>query len=228
MLKLLIVLLPALCMAKVSNESELGINVVSGNTRQSIYNFKTVNTLPLSTNDTLMFGGHYSYGSAKKFRQAENWDLNVKLERAITPDLSLYVSQTLLGDNFGGFDWRAISQFGEDYKIINNETSVLIGSMGLAYAHEQATKKLDYILGKVAGAYTHTFGPRARASLSVDYFPNFIVTKDYFLNTQLSTSTHLTGIFSTKVSLQGRFRGEPPNKKLRYDQILMASIVAKF
>jgi len=228
MFKLLIILLPSLCLASISNESELGVNLVSGNTRQSIYNLKTLNTVPLNSDDTLKFGGHYSYGSAKRVRQAENWDLNARVERLMLPDLSLYVSQILLGDNFGGFDWRSISEIGETYKIVNNETSILIGELGLAYAHEEATKKLNYILGRVSANYTHIFGPRASANIDIDYFPNFVVSKDYFLNTQLSTSTHLTDIFSTKISVQGKLRGEPPNKKLRYDQIVMASIVAKF
>jgi len=227
-LKFLLFILPAICFAKIGNESEVGLNIVSGNTRQSIYNLKTLNTIQLNIEDTIKFGGHYSYGSARKMRQAENWDLNARAERKITHALSLYVSQILLGDNFGGFDWRSISEVGESYIAINNKTSSLVGELGLGYAHEQAPKKLDYILGRISANYTHIFNEKASANIGVSYIPNFIVAKDYFLNAQLSTNTYLTETFSTKISFQGKFRGAPPSKKLRYDQAIMAAVVAKF
>ncbi len=210
------------------HESELGYLSVAGNSDQNVLNFKTTNSSPFS-DYFLKFGGHYTYGFADKVLNTENWDINVRLERTLSDRFSIYFSEIFEGNKFAGFDYRSKTEIGGGYKIIQGEKGTLDGELSFQYMYEKDIPDtiLNNVLARLYGVYNYKFSESASFKWWAEYLPNFTNSTDYFANTEASVTSNINTNFALKFAYLYKYRGDPPDQKLKWDRQTSMSIIAK-
>jgi len=213
---------------KFTHESELGYIAAKGNSNQQTFNLSTRNTSPMG-DYFLKFGGHYTSGFAENIQNIENWDLNVRLERTLSPRFSVFLSEIVEANRFAGFTFRSKTELGGGYKIIQGEKGTLDGEFSFQYMYEKDIPDitLNNILVRIYGVYNYKFSENASFKWWAEYLPNITNSKDYFANTEVSVLSNINTNFALKFAYLYKYRGLPPDSKLKWDQTTLMSIIAK-
>ena len=213
---------------KFTHESELGYIAAKGNSNQQTFNISTRNSSPMGE-FFLKFGGHYTSGFAEDIRTIENWDVNIRLERTLSERFFLFLSEVVEANKFAGVDIRSKTEFGGGYKIIKGEKGTLDGEFSIQYMYEKDIPDvtLNNMLARLYGIYIYKFSENASFRLWAEYLPNFTNSSDYFANTEVSVLSNINSTFALKFSYMYKYRGSPPDNKLKWDQTTLMSVIAK-
>ncbi|RYZ85117.1 MAG: DUF481 domain-containing protein [Proteobacteria bacterium] len=234
MKRLLVALMPLLIASAwaedgLKNESELGYVLTSGNTKVSTLTVKEKSAYTLGLN-TIAFTGSYLTSKNQGVTSAKNWNLGLRLERALSERFSIFIGQAVLGDRFQQIKQRYNSDLGGKYFIMKEDTLNWFAELGYRFTKENATvmsRNFHYIR-----AYTEIekkWNESVSTKYWIEYLPNFTESEDYLINTELSLNAMLNSVFSVKTGYLVRFDGQPaagvPEKT---DTVFTTALVAKF
>jgi putative salt-induced outer membrane protein YdiY len=229
-LLLLALLLTLPAHAKLTHESELSLLNSGGNSELQAYNGITKNKWDF-TKDSLLFGGHYTYGEAASSLSARNWDVNLKYEFGLTDRLSAIAAETVEGNRFQDVKVRYNSDAGLKYEVVKTEKQNWAFEAAYRYTVEDRYLA-DNVYQHKARTYTEWSRKQSEAlqwKLWLEYLPNFSAGSDWMLTGEASVTSILSSMFSLKVAYKGLYDNLPASPGLKnYDYITTTSLVAKF
>jgi putative salt-induced outer membrane protein len=217
--------------AKFTNESELGVVMVSGNARTQTYNVRQLNSYLLNDLDKMKFDGRYLRGLANDVETAKNWAASLRYERELSEWYSLYAQQAQESDIFAGYENRYNSDLGLKMFLTKNDSTVWFSELGYRYTAEFRTRgePKRFSSGRLFTEATHVFNKSSMGKIWGEYLPNFTEPEDYMINGEASISAVLSDIFSIKTGYLFRYRNLLiGNATTRIDSTVTTSLVAKF
>jgi len=141
----------------------------------------------------------------------------------------IYSDNSVLHDEIGGIDYRAIFGVGGGAYMIDDEKDKLGIEAGLAYIVEkfESGEDDDGMSVRFAARHDHTFSETAKCWASVEYLPSPENFGDYLLNAEMGIETVLNSTLSLRVVAQDRYDSEPPAGLEDNDLALIAALVYK-
>ena len=216
--------------SKITNESELGVAVASGNTKSKTINAKQANAYKFDSN-TLKFDARFLNTFANDVESARYLFGGLKYERELNDKFSLYVAEGFESDKFAGYHLRHLNDVGVKYNIIKEEMFYWFAEAGYRYTIEKFNNGTHDYKNSLR-AYTELekkWNPSVSTKYFVEYVPNLKESKDYQINTELSVSAALTSIFSIKSAYLLRYDHLPAaTATTKTDTLLTTALVAKF
>jgi hypothetical protein len=232
-MKLLLILVAMFALpawAKLSHESELSVVNTGGNSELQAYNGITKNKYDFTKN-SILFGGHYTYGEANNSLSARNWDVNTKYEQGLTQKWSATLAETIEGNRFQDVKARYNSDLGAKYSAIKSDAQNWFFELAYRYAVEDRYSS-DNIYQHKARTYTEWNKKHSETlqwGIWLEYLPNFSNGTDWMMTGEASVTAIMTSMFSLKVAYKGLYDHLPANPALKhYDYITTTSLVAKF
>lgn len=216
--------------AQLSNESEVGLVVTSGNTDQSTYNIRQASTYQSDAN-VFKLGARYLKTISNDATTAFYWNLGLRYEREFSPNFSLFAAEVVESDRFAKLAQRYNTDAGAKYFFMKDDSVKWFAEAGYRY---QLENRFDgsQVKNNQIRAYTEydrILGPSISAKLWLEFLPNLTNTDDYQLNTEASLTALLTNVFSIKFAYLLRFDNVPaPGVGKKTDTVTTTSLVAKF
>ena len=212
------------------NESQAGIVVTSGNTETSSLSFGEAASYQFGGTNVLKINAAYLYQKNGNVVSGKSWSLGLRYERIISDQFSIFLGQSVEGNQFSGVNQRYNTDLGGKYTFVKDDELTWFGELGYRYTYQNLTlltQKLHY-----ARLYTEAekkFSPTVSAKYWVEYLPNFTNTDDWQLNTELSLSAAISSIFSVKSAYLLRYDNVLNSVGLVHtDKTFTTSLVAKF
>lgn len=216
--------------ADLTNESELGIAVASGNSESKNYNFKQENKFSFGEN-MFKFNARYLNTYADEKESARYLLGALRYERELSNRFSVYAGQMLESDKFSGYDLRHSSDAGFKYFIKKEDTFYWTAELGYRYTNEKQVSGAHAYRNQLR-TYTEMekkWSPTVSTKYYLEYLPNLDDTKDYEINSEASISAALNNVFSIKTAYLLRYdRVPPPTAATRTDTLFTTALVAKF
>ena len=216
--------------ASISNETELGIAVVQGNTRSQTYNAKQINNFQLDQN-ILSFNGRYLNAYAGNNESARYLLLSLKYIRDLTATFSVFLAQGLEKDVFAGYRSRVFTDGGVRYLFYKEDINTAYVEAGYRYSTEKRLNDSQTSTNslRIFGDIDKKWNENIYTQLWAEYLPSFDVSNDYLFNTEVSISATITSIFSLKTAYLLRYDNLPnPGILHKTDTLLTTAIVSKF
>ena len=157
--------------AEITNESEAGIAVASGNTKSKNYNVKQANAYIFDAN-AIKFDARYLNSYSNNDESARYIFAGLRYERSLNESFSLFVGQGLESDKFAGYYLRHSSDIGVKYNIIKEETLYWLVEAGYRYTNEKLNNG-DHGYKNTLRTYTE-LEKKWNPSVSTKYFVEYI------------------------------------------------------
>ena len=216
--------------SKITNESEAGVAVASGNTKSKNYNVKQANAYKFDAN-TLKFDARFLNTFSNDIESARYLFGALRYERDLNNKFSLYAAEGFESDKFAGYDFRHNNDAGGKYNIVKVEMFYWLAEAGYRYTYEKYTSGGRNYKNSLR-TYTELekkWNPSVSTKYFVEFVPNLKESKDYQINTELSVSAALTSVFSIKSAYLLRYDHQPaPSSTTKTDTLLTTALVAKF
>lgn len=214
----------------LSNESEAGIAISSGNTRTQSYNLKQINAFGFGYN-TVSFNGRYFRTQSGSLETARQWSLGLRFERALTERFSLFAAQTMDSNKFAGYLLRHSTDIGSKFWLVKETDLTWLAEGGYRFTRENVNTQtaFDKHYGRAYSEAEKGWTPNFSTKLWLEYLHNFAVSQDFQLNSELSASAVLSEIFSAKIALLINFDNvKNPGVAEHLDSLFTTALVAKF
>lgn len=219
----------------LANESEMGISITSGNSSVESNSVKHKTTYVSDVN-TYKTWGRYLQSRTQGVETARNWEANLRYERALTGDWSLFAQQGVESDIFSGYVQRLNTDIGVKYMLSKTETSEWFAEVGYRYQDTNFVTQTAGVdrsnnAGRAYTEYNQKFGDSVTAKLWVEYIPNFKDSENWLLNGEPSIAVMLNQMFSLKSSYLARYANPSKatrNNRATTDTTFLTSLVAKF
>lgn len=228
---LLAMLVSLTAFAQLKNESELSIIQSGGNAEAQTTNAKTQNTIQWEKN-SIVFGGHYTYGENKDNVSVRNWDVNSRYEKEVSPKLSLLIGEIVEGNKFTSIKARYNSDLGAKYFYIKSDKILFFTELAYRYTIEDRYAPFENTYDNKARFYNewdHKYSETMQYKFWLEVVPNFSESEDYLVNGEASITSILNSTFSLKVSYKGMYDNQPAFKGFKnYDFLTTTALVAKF
>lgn len=211
------------------NESQAGVVQTSGNTETTTLSIGQATSYEFTAN-VLKINGSYLYQKSNNIISGKNWRLGVRYERELSERVSLFIAQSAEGDRFSGIRQRYNTDLGAKYFVRKEDAFRWFFEGGYRFTKENLlfTSQNKHF----ARAYTELekkLNESVSAKYWLEYLPNFTVTDDWLLNTELSVSAALSTMFSVKTGYLIRYDNQVNAPGLeKTDRTLTTSLVAKF
>lgn len=227
---LFVLMLNAANAATLTNESELGVAVASGNSQSKNYNFKQENKYSFDEN-MFKFNARYLNAYADGKESARYLLGSLRYERELSSRLSIYVGQMFESDKFSGYDLRHSSDLGLKYFIMKEDTFYWTAEAGYRYTNEKQVSGAHAYRNQLR-TYTEAekkWTPTFSTKYWLEYLPNLDESSDYEINSELSVAAAINSVFSIKTGYLLRYdRQPPPSAVTRTDTLFTTALVAKF
>ena len=213
----------------LKNESEAGIVITSGNSKSQSFNLKQASSGEWEQNTVKLTAGYLKTTSGN-VASALQWNLGLRYERAFSDVVSGFVAQSVESDLFAGKLQRYNTDVGAKYAISKSEEFTWFAELGYRYAQENLTTGAN-TTQNYARAYTEAtrhFNKTVALKYWIEFLPNFTVSQDWQLNTELSLSAALSTVFSVKSAYLLKVDQLPPTGKEKADSTFTTALVAKF
>jgi putative salt-induced outer membrane protein len=213
----------------LKNESEVGIVVTSGNSKSQSYNLKQMSAGEWDRNTVKLSAGYLKTTSGD-VTSALRWNLGVRYERAFSEAVSGFIAQSVESDLFAGKLQRYNTDVGAKYAISKSEEFTWFAELGYRYAQENLTTGADTSqnYARLYTEATRNLSKTVSLKYWIEYLPNFTVSQDWQLNTELSLSAALSSVFSVKSAYLLKVDQLPPTGKEKADSTFTTALVAKF
>lgn len=231
MITLLALLLSSPVHAEVKTDAEAGVVITNGNSQTQSYSVKDKNSLVLGPT-SYVFTGSYLKSRSGGIKSAESWLLGLRFEQALNEKLSLFIGQSVEGDEFAGYRQRYNSDLGAKYYFMKTEKDLIwFGEGGYRYTYENTTANVTLKQHK-ARLYTEAekfFNESVSSKLWIEYLPNFTVSQAWQLNSELSLSAAMSSVFALKSGILMRYNNLPPKAGAqKADTTFTTALTAKF
>jgi len=146
---------------------------------------------------------------------------------------SLYVLAGALVDPFAGYDLRTHEQIGYSRHLVANDSTNLIGELGVDYAQENYVDGVDpntlqVVAARMMLGLSHKLDEKTAFEDTVEVFESVMDPADVRINNIASFSTSLADGLSLKLSHETRFDNVPVEGFAPVDHTLLATLVATF
>lgn len=213
-----------------TNESELSLVSVTGNTESESYTGKQKTTYTFDKN-LLAASGRYLQTKSAGVETARAWDAGLRYERALTDWWSIYAGYGAESDVYAGYVQRDNADLGGKYFLTKEEKTTWFAELGYRYTTEnpKAGEKFSTSYGRLYSEFTQSFDKAWTFKLWAEYLPNFSKSEAYLANAEPSISVMLSEIFSLKSAYLIKYQNVPtaPTGK-HVDSMFTTSLVAKF
>jgi putative salt-induced outer membrane protein YdiY len=216
----------------LSNESELGFILSSGNSSSQTLAIKQLNNYIWSEN-TLKFNGRLLTAQSQKAggETARYFGLGLRYERALVGNFSAYLGEQFESDVFANFYRRWSTDAGGKYLLLNLENTTGSIELGYRFIYEDRILAPNVYNSHNFRAYTewnHKFNKGVSAKFWLEFLDNFADLGNFRINTELSLSVALTEIFAFKTGYLINYNNIPANGALALDTLFTTALVAKF
>jgi putative salt-induced outer membrane protein len=218
-----------------TNETELSIAQVSGNSNSETYGAKESLAYVWEA-DTLKASGRYLQGRTEGVESVRAWDAGLRYERSLSPVWSVFASHSLESDIFSGFVQRNNTDIGAKYFFTKTQQTVWSAELGYRYVTVQYVairpdvNNYDHT-ARVYSEITESLGPTVNGKFWIEYIPNLTDSEAYLINAEPSITAILSNALSLKLSYLVKYQN--PNKAIAgvrayTDTTFLTSLVAKF
>jgi putative salt-induced outer membrane protein len=224
--------LPCVSLADWKNTTEGGVVIANGNSRSQSFTVKDENNYNWDDErNTFNFKGSFLQTKALGVLNAKRWDAALRYERALDERLSLFVGQGVESDRFAGFMQRYNTDVGPKYIFIKKENFDWTGEVGYRYSRERRLDGSEISKNQVR-LYTELnrkWNDATSSKYWIEYLPNFSDSRDWLLNSELSTSAAITTILAIKAAFLVKYDNTPaPTAGTKTDSLFTTSLVAKY
>lgn len=161
---------------------EAGINGSEGNSETANFRFGIGAKRTLKAYETT-FSTSYVRNSTGGEASAHKFDVRLRNDWNLgdTPWI-VWAQGALEYDQFQSWKWRVTGSGGVGYKFINNDTTTLIGRVGLGFRKDLGGPDKDWTFEGVIGVdYSHKFNERLRFTFTGEYYPSLSDFPEYRL-----------------------------------------------
>lgn len=214
---------------ELKNESEVGFVLTKGNTDTQTLSAKHMTSTKFDEN-VFTFKGSYLNSKTNSVNSADNWSLSLRAERILSDRFSLFLGETVVGDQFQLLRQRYNSDLGVKYYTFKEETFYWFAEAGYRFSHENFSSGISKN-NHIARTYTEAekkWNEGVSTKYWLEYLPNFSAGKDWMINSEFSVSAILTSLFSIKSAYLVRFDHQPVTGLKKTDSTVTTSLVAKF
>lgn len=215
---------------KITNESELGVIVISGNSESESYSAKQLNSL-VWTENTFKSELRALKTISRAQETANNWLAGLRYERALNEKFSGFIGFSLEGDFFAGFYNRRNTDIGAKYFLTKTDQTTWFLEGGYRFIHEERIIKPNTYANSARfySELENKWSTTVSSKLWAEYLPDLKDSKAYFINTEGSISAAFNSVFSFKTSYLVKYVNKPATTSTKYtDTQLTSSLVAKF
>lgn len=217
-------------LAKVSNESEIGIASANGNTRTQTYNIRQMNDYGWDSN-LINFKLRYLNAYAQSKETARFFSAALRYERQLSNRFGIFFGETLEKDRFANIDNRYFTDIAGRYRFIDTEIHKISSELGYRYMHEKRTDETYAFsnYGRIFTEWDRKWDSSFSTKVWAEYLPNFTEQTDWLFNTEASLVSIMNSVFSLKVGILLRYDHMPaPNVEYKTDTLFTTALVAAF
>lgn len=169
------------------------------------------------------------HGRSKGETVASAWRTSIRGDLAVQPSFGVYGILGFERNVFAGLASRVSNVIGLSAKLVKSNRDRLTLEGGLSITAQRAVsaskgKDLDFIGGRAATSYVHTFGAKATVSQNVELLPNFKETADLRMNTETAITAPITRQIAIRFSYVVRYDGQPVPGYGTSDQLFTSGI----
>ncbi len=158
----------------------------------------------------------YFYGEADDEVTANFWNVGLRLERRLTPQLGMFFSTRWDRNVLQGIASRFEESLGLDYIAMETPRNKLVFTMGASAFQQELTPGStsefsgNFPAARLAADYKLKFSDNAFFQQTVEYLPNLSESASYLLNGETSLVAPLIANLGLKVSSIIRYNSQPP------------------
>lgn len=211
------------------NEAEAGVIISTGNSRAQSLSAKQASTYSWSAN-SLHFKSSFLQSKNLGVLSARRWDAGLRYEREVSRLWRFFLGQSVESDTFAGYKQRYASDVGGKYWIYRLEKQFeWFSELGYRYQMENRTNG-QHARDSLVRSYTEAvrnWSESASSKFWVEYLPNLSNSRDWLLNSEISSSFALNNTFALKLAYLVKYDNQPVNVK-NTDTTYTTSLIAKF
>jgi putative salt-induced outer membrane protein YdiY len=156
---------------------------------------------------------------------------DLRYDRFLGEKNSLYILGGAFADRYAGYDWRTHEQFGYSRRLLHNETTDVVGEIGLDFAQENFVDGIDpnsanVLAGRARVGVSHTFNDSVKLSDELEVYENLLDRQDLRVLNTAAVTMRLSDAMSLKFSHTLIFDNVPVEGFRKADQTATISLVA--
>ncbi len=211
------------------NESQAGVVMTNGNSDTTTETVGEIASYQFGEN-VVKFTANYLYQKSMDVVSGKSWSLGLRYERILNDKFSVFVGESVEGNQFAGVNQRYNTDVGGKYSIVKDDTFTWFAEAGYRYTKENLillSRHLHY-----ARAYTEIekkFSATVSMKYWLEYLPNLTISNDWQMNTELSLSAAISSVFAVKSAYNVKYDNQINGPGLvKTDKAFTTSLVAKF
>jgi putative salt-induced outer membrane protein len=212
-----------------TNESELSVVSIGGNSQSESYSAKQKTSYKFNSNIFTGFG-RYLQTTSGSTETGKQWEASLRFEKEFSEKWSAFVQQGAESNFYAGYVQRENTDLGGKYYFIKEDAEKLFMESGLRYIKDfDGTYSAYSNSGRIYFEYSKKFNESVFGKFWTEYLSNLKDSDAYQLNWEPSLSVMMNQVFSLKAAYLVKFHNKeisPADK--RQDTTFTTSIVAKF
>jgi putative salt-induced outer membrane protein len=166
------------------------------------------------------------YGETDRVRTTESYDVNLRLERALSARIGVYVFGAYQRDPFAGLATRWSGGPGLSYGVVRAPHDTLGVEAAITQQSERTTAPVErsFAATRTAALYKHSFASKASFTQSLEWTANLKTSADYRLNSETALIAPLSSKIGLRLSYVIRFDNQPEPTFKKTDKILTTGI----
>lgn len=170
------------------------------------------------------------YGRSRDSTTAGTYSASARLDRELSPRLSVFAAGTWLRNRFAGIGRRFEELLGLAGQLVAEDRDKLDVEVGAAITQQRSTAGVDdnFVAARVAGRYKHLLTDKAFFQQKAEFLPNLQTSSDYRINSETSLVAPLSTAIALTMSYVVRFDNLPEPGFKKTDRLLSSGIQVTF
>jgi putative salt-induced outer membrane protein len=169
------------------------------------------------------------HGKSKGETVASNWRASLRTDVALQPTFGVFGSLNYERNVFAGLASRVSNVVGLSAELYKGQRDRVTLEGGISITAQRAVsdtkgRNLDFLGGRAATSYVHSFGAKASVSQQVELLPNFRESADLRMNTETAITAPITRQIGIRLSYVVRYDGQPVPGYGTSDQLFTSGI----
>lgn len=143
----------------------------------------------------------------------EQYEARAKYRQNFLDQVFWYALGSWYANDPAGISSRLSGGGGVGYRFVENDSTKLVGELGLALTNESQTGGFSdtYIDARAYGEWRQRLSGTADLSLDAEFIDNLQNTKQLRINTRLAVTATMTKILALRASWDMKFNNDPPS-----------------
>lgn len=210
------------------NEGELMFVNTSGNSSSSNFGFRDRFTYNFTYSELILYvslikataretdlynegGGVRAVSTTRT--TTEQYEAGAKYRQNFMDQAFWYALGTWYANDPSGISSRLSGGGGIGYRFAENDTTTLIGELGLALTNESQTNDTSdtFIDARAYGQWKQRLSETTDLELDAEFIDNLQNTKELRINTHFAVTARMTRVLALRASWEMRFNNDPPS-----------------